>query len=333
MTEPLLVDRKTGSILDGHHRFAVAKQLQLKQVPAVLIDYLTNASIDVEVWPGCGRDTITKQDVIDMSLSEDLFPPKTSRHRYVETLPPISVPLAELREEPDSIPLSLNKLQGYFKRRLRQFSFPNKSSLDVVQRKRPDLSICFNRIRFRDPTSSFSSCHAITLEDLLQNDSKAHFKFFASRVTDPTSYFFKYRLEAIRQRKPVRHEVELVDINWLKPHERVQSAEAVHKLQRATLKWNAYIKPLLVDIKTGVILDGHHRYDVGKRLSLSRLPAVLVDYLGDASITVDTWPEAKLGRVSKEKIIEQGMAGKLYPPKTTRHDMEDTLPPFYMQQM
>ena len=41
-TKPLLVDSQTGSILDGHHRHSVAVCLNLKRVPAILIDYLSN---------------------------------------------------------------------------------------------------------------------------------------------------------------------------------------------------------------------------------------------------------------------------------------------------
>ena len=51
-TKPLLVDKQTGTILDGHHRYSIAKVLQLKQVPALCVDYLNDDSIALDVWPG-----------------------------------------------------------------------------------------------------------------------------------------------------------------------------------------------------------------------------------------------------------------------------------------
>ena len=61
-TKPLLVDSQTGAILDGHHRHSVAVCLGLKRVPVILIDYMLDDEITVDVWPGCGLERITKQD-------------------------------------------------------------------------------------------------------------------------------------------------------------------------------------------------------------------------------------------------------------------------------
>jgi len=97
-TKPLLVDSQTGSILDGHHRHSVAVCLNLKRVPAILIDYLSNDEISVDVWPGSGLESITKQQVIDMSLSGDLYPPKTSKHTISNHMPPIHVLLEVLEK-------------------------------------------------------------------------------------------------------------------------------------------------------------------------------------------------------------------------------------------
>jgi len=92
-TKPLIVDKRTGAILDGHHRHSIAVIMGLKRVPALCVDYLDDERIQVDVWPGCGRDTLSKQEVIAMSLSEDLFPPKTSKHTIAEDTPPIHIPL------------------------------------------------------------------------------------------------------------------------------------------------------------------------------------------------------------------------------------------------
>ena len=98
-TKPLLVDSETGSILDGHHRHAVAQRLGLKRIPVMLFDYIQDDSIRVETWPNCGQDELVKQDVIDMCLSDSVFPPKTSRHILDKDVPPILVPLEILRQD------------------------------------------------------------------------------------------------------------------------------------------------------------------------------------------------------------------------------------------
>ena len=97
-TKPLLLDRTTGTILDGHHRYQVAQRIDLQCVPCVLINYLEDDSIDLDLWPNSGRDSISKQDVVDAALSGELMPPKTSRHRLSDHLPPIAVPLSRLRQ-------------------------------------------------------------------------------------------------------------------------------------------------------------------------------------------------------------------------------------------
>jgi len=95
-TKPLLVDSATGAILDGHHRYSVALSLSLKMVPVILIDYLADDEITVTTWPGCGLADITKQDVIDMSMGDGLFPAKTSKHTIASHMPPIHILLEEL---------------------------------------------------------------------------------------------------------------------------------------------------------------------------------------------------------------------------------------------
>ena len=95
-TKPLLVDGATGTILDGHHRFEIAKRLGLQCLPCVVVDYLEDDSIALMLWPNSDREVITKQDVIDAGMSGDLMSPKTSRHLLSDDLPPISVPLSRL---------------------------------------------------------------------------------------------------------------------------------------------------------------------------------------------------------------------------------------------
>ncbi|MEE2769093.1 MAG: ParB N-terminal domain-containing protein [Actinomycetota bacterium] len=94
--KPIVVDEVTGTILDGHHKTAAAGHLNLDLVPVLLLDYLIDDRITVEVWPGCGRTSITKTEVLDMAASGRVFSPKTSRHVMPFALPELAVPLEQL---------------------------------------------------------------------------------------------------------------------------------------------------------------------------------------------------------------------------------------------
>ena len=70
-------------------------------MPAVVVDYLDDDDITVSVWPASELKSISKQDVLAMGLSDEVYPPKTSRHTLADHLPPISVSLEQLRQEND----------------------------------------------------------------------------------------------------------------------------------------------------------------------------------------------------------------------------------------
>ncbi len=123
--------------------------------------------------------------------------------------------------------------------------------------------------------------------------------------------------------------VHLVPLDWLKPHEEILDKN-VRQLEKMTLRWKGYTKPLLVDSKTGSILDGHHRYSVGKNLGLRRLPAMLFDYLDDDSIKVEVWPASGLDSLTKQDIIDMCMSSELFSPKTSRHIVEAEVPPIHV---
>ena len=120
--------------------------------------------------------------------------------------------------------------------------------------------------------------------------------------------------------------VQLIPVEVLKPHEQVIQKK-VDQLERMTIRWDAYTKPLLVDGATGTILDGHHRYEIARRLDLQCLLCVVVEYLDDDSITLLLWPNSDRESISKDDVIQAGLSGDLMPPKTSRHLLSDDLPP------
>lgn len=123
--------------------------------------------------------------------------------------------------------------------------------------------------------------------------------------------------------------VTLVSLSWLKPHEEIKEKNR-DKLLEMTKRWGGFTKPIIVDSKTGAILDGHHRYSVAMCLDLKRVPAILLDYLNDDRIKVDVWPSSNLDEVTKEDVIVMSLSDNLYAPKTSKHTITFDLPPIHV---
>jgi hypothetical protein len=91
--EPIWVARRTGVILNGHHRFAALRQLGAKWVPAWVLDY-DDGTVALTRWsPG---PPLSKKEILLRARQGRLLPPKTSRHTVVVDLPDRETPLAVL---------------------------------------------------------------------------------------------------------------------------------------------------------------------------------------------------------------------------------------------
>ncbi|MEY0935241.1 ParB N-terminal domain-containing protein [Providencia rettgeri] len=90
---PLLLEENSYAIMDGHHRFEVAKRLGLKRIPSVMLSY-NSPSVKVVSW----RDDfeINKKIVQDYIKQKKIFPHKTTKH-IVDPYPnEISIPISFL---------------------------------------------------------------------------------------------------------------------------------------------------------------------------------------------------------------------------------------------
>ena len=76
LLKPIVVDRGTKVILDGHCRCGALKRIGCSKVAVKFVDY-NSGSIHVERWDG---GEMTKNEVIDAGLNENLMMPKTSKH-------------------------------------------------------------------------------------------------------------------------------------------------------------------------------------------------------------------------------------------------------------
>ncbi|MFZ6726678.1 ParB N-terminal domain-containing protein [Undibacterium sp. MH2W] len=93
-TNPLVVSREGLVILDGHHRFEIAKRLHLRRVPAYLIDY-HSTSVELRKWGT--DDDLDKQIVLDAAKTKQMFPPKSTHHTFPKTLRQTNISLSLLR--------------------------------------------------------------------------------------------------------------------------------------------------------------------------------------------------------------------------------------------
>jgi len=91
---PIVVDRHSLVILDGHHRAQALLALGCSLAPVYLVDY-TDPSITV--LPRRPDIAVTKETVVRTGLSGIPYPPKTSRHLWRRNLPTRPTPLTFLR--------------------------------------------------------------------------------------------------------------------------------------------------------------------------------------------------------------------------------------------
>lgn len=120
--------------------------------------------------------------------------------------------------------------------------------------------------------------------------------------------------------------VKLVKLEKLKEHEEIIPNHLI-KLLLEIVSDGILKKPILVDINTYIILDGHHRYHVVRYLGGNFIPALLIDYNSDL-VTVTAWRKGEI--VTKDTVIKAGLSGYKLPPKTSRHIVKIPIPTINM---
>ena len=110
--------------------------------------------------------------------------------------------------------------------------------------------------------------------------------------------------------------MKLTPIHKILIHEGVDATH-VEEVKAMMMGAGVFTEPIVVDKQTLIVLDGHHRLQSCKELGATKIPCMLVDYLGNDTITV--YPRRKNIPVSKEKVVAMGLSDKTYPVKTTKH--------------
>ncbi|MEM0328892.1 MAG: ParB N-terminal domain-containing protein [Nitrososphaerota archaeon] len=107
----------------------------------------------------------------------------------------------------------------------------------------------------------------------------------------------------------------ILPIDLLRPHEGVED-ELVDELAEEINKDGVIKKAILVDKRTLVVIDGHHRIMALRKLGCRKIPCLLVDYSSER-IHVLSWSGGE--PIPKSAVLRAGLEGKLMPPKTTKH--------------
>ena len=90
-TKPIIVEKNHNLILDGHHRFVVAKRLGLKNIPAVLVDYN-----DVDMWSLREDEIVDAETVVIRAKKKLIYPNKTVKHSFKFSAPNIDIEIKDL---------------------------------------------------------------------------------------------------------------------------------------------------------------------------------------------------------------------------------------------
>lgn len=92
-TDPISVEKRTGLIMDGNHRYHVAKRLGLKRVPCFEFCYEDS---DVQVFEWGSENKYPKEKIFNVLASQQVLPFKSTRHQFAFAFPKVRIALTGL---------------------------------------------------------------------------------------------------------------------------------------------------------------------------------------------------------------------------------------------
>lgn len=111
--------------------------------------------------------------------------------------------------------------------------------------------------------------------------------------------------------------VKLILMNQIKPSEE-HSIEMVSSLLDNVINENVWTHPILIENKNFVIMDGHHRYQVAKKLNFKRIPCIIIGY-DNPYLRVKSRIDG--ANIYIRDIINAGLSGQLLKFKSTQHEL------------
>ena len=134
---------------------------------------------------------------------------------------------------------------------------------------------------------------------------------------NPITFLPRYGQNILEEaRKDIILENTYENIDLIFPHEEVleeRSSGLINYI--SSLKPWTIVPSILICSDSGVIIDGHHRYYVLKKLGYEKVPVTLIKYDSKKIITHNI----KDKQLSKKFIIKSAMSKKLLEPKSSMH--------------
>ena len=104
------------------------------------------------------------------------------------------------------------------------------------------------------------------------------------------------------------------DVNLLYPHERIiDKNKNILKEKFINSHGIFFISSIIICNESGLIIDGHHRYNALKELGLSKIPVTKINYKSKKIKT------SEKNDICKNLIIKKALSKDLFKPKSTRH--------------
>ena len=97
-TAPLVVERDSLMVMDGHHRLRAAQSLGLSVLPVVLLSY-EDAGVLLQAWRK--GEVWSPAIVLSRARSGLLLPRKTTRHLFQPAIGAVAIPLGWLAAQRD----------------------------------------------------------------------------------------------------------------------------------------------------------------------------------------------------------------------------------------
>ncbi len=134
--------------------------------------------------------------------------------------------------------------------------------------------------------------------------------------------FTNNKLNENSNQRNTQFNLEFIEVSKLKPLEKVLPHH-LENIENMILKDGIILKPIIIDNKYNIVLDGSHRYAFLLKFGYKKAPVIKVDY-GDETVFVGNnlkhrYLIDKDLELSKSKVIEAGLNEKLLNPRTTRH--------------
>jgi len=129
-----------------------------------------------------------------------------------------------------------------------------------------------------------------------------------------------YKLIAFLLRKD--NMIEITNIEKLKPLEKV-FPNHLKNLSKMIFESKIIQTPIIADEKTGIVLDGSHRYVFFLQNGYIEVPVQFVNYNNEnirvGSMLIHRHLVDEQNSISKNEVVKRGLSGDLFPPRTTRH--------------